>query len=119
MIEERGVVAAGAKCANAKISACARVLASVRGAPGQPRGLAALPHRNLFLRIGNVTGHRVHELLQRVRALHVKKAAAIAVSINVDGGVLVELVGMELSPFSGAEQHGLFTIPGAINDGAL
>ena len=54
-----------------------------------------------------------------MRAFHAKKAAAIAVGIDVESGMLLEFVAMVLSPLGGSQQHGLFTVPRAIDDGAL
>src|SRR5579859_6601930 len=54
-----------------------------------------------------------------MRALHAQIAAAITVSIDVDGGVLLEFGRVVLSPFGRAQKHGLLAVPGAIDNGAL
>ena len=81
--------------------------------------LQPLPDRDLRLRIVDVARHAVDELLQRVRALHAQIAAAVAVGVDVDGGLLLQLVGVRLGPFGGAQQPRLFAVPHAVDDGAL
>src|ERR1051326_3547329 len=54
-----------------------------------------------------------------MRTFNTKVAAAIAVSIDVESGVLLKFIAMVLSPLRGAKQHGLFAVPGAINDRAF
>src|SRR5579871_3145655 len=119
MVEKRCVVAAGTERADAEIGAGARVLALFRTPFYKTSSVAALPHRDILFRISNVAGHGVHKFLQRVRAFHGKKAASIAVRIDVKSGMLLEFVAMILSPLRGAQQHGLFTVPRAIDDRAL
>ena len=116
---KRGVVAAGTERADAEIGAGARVFAVFRTAHGETSSLIALPYGNILFRIGNVSGHGVDEFFQRVRTLHAKKSAAIAIGVDVDGGVLLEFVAVVLGPLRGAEQHGLFAVPRAINNGAF
>src|SRR5258708_34977794 len=54
-----------------------------------------------------------------MRTLSFKIAASVAVRVDVNGGVLFEFVGVVLRPFCRSQQHGLFAIPRAINNGAL
>ena len=75
--------------------------------------LQPLPHRHLGFRIVDVARHAVDELFERVRAFDAKNSAAIAIGIDVDGGLLLQLVGVSLGPLGGAEQPGFFAIPRA------
>ena len=45
-------------------------------------------------------------------------AAAVAVGVDVNRGVLAKFVGVRLAPLGGAEQPWLFAVPHAIDDGA-
>src|SRR5437016_11288598 len=119
MIEERSVIAAGAQRPDAEIRTAARFFLVLRRATQQNARLLSLPYGNIFFGIGDVTGHRVYKLFQRMRAIRFQEAAPVAVSIDVDGAVLLQLIGVVLCPFGGAQQHGLFTVPGAINNGAF
>src|SRR5689334_1710067 len=92
MIDEGGVIAAGAESADAQISAGARILLFFSSSLHQAAGLGAFPHGDIFLRVVDVMRDIVDELLQRMRALNFKEAAPIAVRIDIDGGVAAQLV---------------------------
>src|SRR6476646_12078567 len=119
MIDERGVITAGAERANAKIGPRTRILLFLRAAMNQPPGLPTLPYRDVLFRIIDIPGHAVDEFLQRVRTFNAKIAAAITVCIDIDCRMLLQFLSMVFSPFGGTQQHGFFTVPRAINDGAL
>ena len=73
----------------------------------------------LLLGIDDVSSHAVHEFFQRMGPLDIEKTPAVAVGINVEGGVGNQFVGMVFAPFRRPEQPGLFAVPGAENDRAL
>src|SRR5258708_22617001 len=121
VIEERRVVGPGAERADAQVGAGARFVALRRRRVqvGQASGLHPFPHRQLGLGIFDLTRHAVDELFERVRALHTQNAAAIAIGIDVDYALALELLAVRLGPLGGAEQPGLLAIPRAVDDGAL
>jgi hypothetical protein len=51
--------------------------------------------------------------------LHIKIAALIAIAVDVNGGMLPQLVCVLFHPLGGTEKHGLFAIPGGVDDGAF
>src|SRR5215831_16073263 len=51
--------------------------------------------------------------------MDIKKTTSVAVRVDINGGITPELIGVIFSPLRGAEQHGLFAVPGAIFDGPL
>ena len=119
VIEESGEVGAGTERVDAQIGALAKFFAIVGGlGVGDFRELQALPDGQLGLRIFDVAGDAVDELLQRVRTAHGEQAAIVAVGVDVDGGVLAQLVGVGFDPFGGTEQHGFFAVPRGVDDGA-
>ena len=58
-------------------------------------------------------------MLQRVRAAGAEISAGVGVGIDVNRGVLAQLSCVRLRPSGRAEQHGLFAVPSAVDDGAL
>src|SRR5580700_11215647 len=54
-----------------------------------------------------------------MRPLYFQIAALIAIAVDVNRGMLPKLVRMLFYPLGGTEKHGLFTIPGGVDDGAL
>ena len=81
--------------------------------------LHALPHTALRLGILDVPGHCVDQRLERVGAAGVEEAAAIAVGVDVDDGLLAQLRFVMLDPLGRSEQALLFTVPGGIDDRPL
>ena len=73
----------------------------------------------MLLRILNVTGYIVNEVLQVMRAAGAEKAAAVAVRIDVSDGVLLKFIVMRLDPLGRAQQTRLFAIPRAEDDRPL
>ena len=112
VIDEGGVVGAGAERGDAELG-CG-------GLAGDGlAGLGSLERGHFGLRIGDVAGGLAGEGFERVRAADVDEASGGAVGVDVDGGVLLELVGVEFGPFGGAEQCGLLAIPGAEDESAF
>src|SRR5205823_380516 len=101
MIEERRVIAAGAQRPDAEIRTATRFFLVLRSATQQNARLLSLPYGNIFFRIGDVTGHRIYKFFQRMRAFRFQEAAPVAVSVDVDGAVLLQLISVILCPFSG------------------
>src|SRR5690348_5489782 len=81
--------------------------------------LCSLPDRNVRLRVLNVASHAVDQRLQRMRPFSREASSAIAIGVDVGHSVLLQLGCMSLCPFRRAEQHGLFAVPRAVNDGPL
>ncbi len=52
-------------------------------------------------------------------SLNIEKASAVAVGINVQGGVGSQLLGVVFAPFRRPEQPRLFAVPSAKDDRAL
>ena len=67
----------------------------------------------LRFRIGDVARDVVHEVLERVRASAVEKAAAVAVGVDVDDRFLLQLGGVRLDPLGRSEQRRLLAVPRA------
>src|SRR5437764_12511830 len=45
--------------------------------------------------------------------------SSIGVAVDVHRGMLLELLSVVFGPFGRAEEHGLFAVPGAVDDRAL
>src|SRR5258707_14941547 len=117
MIDKWGVTASGAGRADTKIRPGACVFAVFGSALREMSSMAALPDRDILFRISDVTGDGVDELFQRVRSLNAKEAAAVTIGVDVERSMLLEFIAVIFRPLRGAEQHGLFAVPCAINDG--
>ena len=81
------------------------------------RQLQPLPNREFGFRIFDIARDSVDELFETVRAFHVEEPAVVAIGVDVDGGVLPQLVGMRFDPLGRPQQHRLFAVPCAIDDG--
>src|ERR1039457_5175326 len=66
--------------------------------PGNLLQTRPLLHRYLLLRILNITGDIVNEVLQVMRTSRAEKSPSIAVGIDVSYGVLLKFVAMRLHP---------------------
>ena len=123
MIEKRREIGSRAQRFDAQISSLPQFLAHflriLRGLRfGDLAQLSPLPDRRLRFWIFDVARHSINKLLQTMRAVHIQNAAVVAVGVDIDGGMLPQFIGMGLDPFGRAEQHGLFAIPRAVEDGA-
>ena len=88
-----------------------------RGRVGDGAQSCALPDAEPSLGIFDIARDIVDELLQRVRSGHAEEATTIRIRIQVRHGLFPELVCVRLDPLRGAEQRGLFTVPGGVDDG--
>ena len=88
VVEENRVIGARSQGADPEVGPLARLLAILRrcGSRDAPQ-LQPLPDGELLLRVRDVAGDPVDELLQRVRSLSAEIAPAVRVRIDVDGGV--------------------------------
>ncbi len=82
-------------------------------------GAGALANRDAGLRILHVGRHLVHEMLEVVAALGAEEAAAVAVGIDVDESLGLQLVAVRLGPLGGAKEHRLFAVPARVDDRPL
>ena len=85
-----------------------------RGSRARPRCAAGTP----VSRIGHVVGRLVDQVLEIVAALGIEEAAAVAVGVDVEQRLPLQLVGMGLGPFGRAEQPRLLAVPARVDDGA-
>jgi len=120
VLHKRAVIGTGAQRADSQVGAIAGFRA-VLGAGGGGDGLKlrALPDGKFCFRVLNIAGDIVDELFKRMGTFGVEIAAAVGVGVDVDDGMFHQVVAVVLHPFGGADQAGLFAIPGAIDDGAL
>ena len=98
--------------------------ASPAARPGAPKATVAASERGRATLIpfsGSVTSRATW--LTKVSSVceppAPKKPRAVAVGVDVDGGVLAQLVGVGLGPLGRAEQARLLAVPGGVDDGAL
>ena len=82
-------------------------------------GTSHLEHRCAGARIVHVARHLADELLQRVRPAGVHPPFAVAVGVDVDHALAVQLVAMRLGPLGGAEQAPFLAVPERQHDRAL
>ena len=70
---------------------------------------------------GSITSPRrvADEMLEILAAADIEDAAAIAVAVDVEHRLLLQLGGMGLGPFGRAQQHRLLAVPAGVDDGAL
>ena len=90
-----------------------------RGRGGNFSQLRALPDRHFGFGILNVLHHAIHEILERVRALHTQKSSTVAIRVDIGDGVLFQIRGVRLGPFGRTEQAGFLAVPETIDDGPL
>ena len=124
MLEIGGIIGAGAKRAEREIPAllgCGQrgfvqptdlVIRPDPDCGGTPRG-----DGRAGFRVDHVGGDAVHEMLEIVATLGLQETAAIAVGVDVDHALGLQLGGVLFGPFGRAEQHRLFGIPAGVDDG--
>src|SRR5580704_17294752 len=81
--------------------------------------MRALPDRDILLRIIDVMCDRANHGLQILSSTGEEKSSFVAVGVEVDDGVLAQVVEVRLNPLRGAEQARFFAVPGTVDDGAL
>ena len=119
MVNKRRVITARAQRANTQISTAVRLFPVFRFSTQQNLCLPPLPYRDVLFRVGSVPRYSVHKFFQGMRAFHFQKTAPVSISIDIDRSVLPQFFRVILSPLRGAEQHGFFAVPRAIDDGAF
>ena len=96
----------------------ALVGARFRRCDRQARPLALLD-RDAGLRVGDIGGDRIDEVLQAVAAANAQKAPPIAVGVDIGHALGLQLSGVGLGPFGGAQQHRLLGVPAGVDDRPL
>ena len=129
MLQESGIVRARAQGADRQIprgiggdlGGVARVLVGARrGASHLHPGALRAPSSDTPVS-GSVTSAptRLTRCCREWLPCANEKAAAVAVGVDVDDPLLLELRGVGLDPFGGAEQHRLLAVPAGIDQRAL
>src|SRR5258707_793040 len=120
VLQECGVVRARTERRNAQISSLANFLALLRSLGiGDFVELLAFPNAHFRFGVEYLARNIVAEFFQRMRALHFEISAAVGIRVNIRDTVRAQFVIMLLGPFGRAKQAGLFSVPRAVNDGAL
>ena len=119
MLEKGRVVRARPECAYAQILTLTSIAASFRRAATNRRELVALPRADVRLGIRHVLLDAIDEVLERVRAFDLEVAATVRVAVEIGDRVLAQVRGVRFGPLGRAEETGLFTVPGRIDDRAL
>jgi len=75
-------------------------------------GDITIEHRNVRLRVGDITSRLLREHVQRGRTAYAQEAAPGRVGIDVGYRVLLEFLRVFLGPLRRTEQRGFLAIPG-------
>src|SRR5439155_18006839 len=106
--------------ADAKVRALAqRLLVFVRARLFHAVLFHRVPDRLVGARLLNIVSDFVDEALERMRTADIQPPFTGAVGVQIDDGLLLELIGMSLNPFGRTQQSLLFAVPRAQDDRAF
>ena len=123
MLQERRIVGARAERPHRQVAAGFGGLEFIGIDPaaiesiGAQLGAGAVEHRDAGLRVLHIGSNLIDEVAVLVAALGTQEAAAIAIGIDIDDRLGLELRFMGFNPFGAAQQHRFLGIPTGIDDG--